>query len=98
MNISYIFRKQRKNAAKNPSAVTKLILFLAARHNILYLIKRGVRDCNSELRYVVNNLITALLLPSYPSHPHPLPAVVRYSTPVFSQLTPPMTCYLYRTN
>ena len=35
---------------KKNSAVPKLILFWAAWHTILS-IKKGVRDCNSELRF-----------------------------------------------
>ena len=45
MNIS---KKKRKNAAKNPSAAPKLIIFWP-RGKILYLIKRGVRNCYSEV-------------------------------------------------
>ena len=47
MNISGR-RKKRKNAAKKNSAAPKLILF-CLRGIILYLIERGVRDCNSEV-------------------------------------------------
>ena len=51
MNISKILKKLQKCHGKK-TAASKLIIFLPAWHNIVF-IKKGVRDCNSEVWYVM---------------------------------------------